>query len=135
MKMKNLLTAITVAAVLMVAASTPAAAQAPPMNLSWGIASQMQYQARGDAFARSMAQYYLNYMQQLRAAGYTGPSIDTGFNAQTLQQAGQAANAATQRYIQGSMVNSQKTFNAASDYDLRAIRGCTLVYTGYYVCP
>ena len=138
--MKNLLTAFAIAAVLMVVASTPLAAQAPPMNMSWGIASQMQYQAQGDAFARSMAQYYLNYMQRLRAMGYTGPSLPTGFNAQTLMQANQAANAAAQRYIQGSMVNSNITNNVAGDYDLRAIRGCTKLYygpqaSGIYGCP
>ena len=73
---------------------TPASAQTLNMDMSWGMNAQMQYQAYGDAYARSMAQYYYNYMQALRRAGYTGPSLDTGFNAQTLQQSGAAANAA-----------------------------------------
>lgn len=47
---------------------------------------QMQYQASGDAFARAMARYYFNYMQMLRAQGYTGPSLPTGFSAATLMQ-------------------------------------------------
>jgi len=138
--MKNLLTAFAFAAVTAVVVSNPAAAQAPPMNMSWAFNSQAQLQARGDAFARTMAMQYYNYMRQLRASGYTGPSLATGFNAQTLQQSGQALNAATQAYIQGSTVNRNITSNAIGDYDMRAIRGCTKYYTGaqgagYYGCP
>ncbi len=137
--MKNLLAVIALIAVMTVIVSTPAAAQAPPMNMSWGIASQMRYQAQGDAFARAMAQNYYNYMQQLRARGYTGPSLPTGFNAQTLMQANQAANAAASRYIQGGMTNSNIRSNATGDWDMRALRGCQLAGTRYgeriYGCP
>ena len=128
--MKNLLTAFAFAAVTAVVASNPAAAQAPPMNMSWAFTSQNALQARNDAFARTMAMQYYNYMQQFRAAGYTGPSLPTGFNAQTLMQSGQALNAATQAYIQAGSVNRNITSNAVGDYDLRAIRGCTKPYSG-----
>jgi hypothetical protein len=140
LKMKNLLTVFALAAVTAVVVSKPAAAQAPPMNMSWAFTTQNALQVRNDAFARTMAMRYYNYMQQLRAAGYTGPSLPTGFNAQTLMQSGRALNAATQAYIQGSTVNRNITSNAVGDYDMRAIRGCTKLYSGpqgagYYGCP
>ena len=60
-------------------------AQSPPMDMSWGIRAQMQYQAQGDAAARAAAMQYYRYMQQLRAAGYTGPSLPTGVTNESLR--------------------------------------------------
>lgn len=122
-----------------VLAPTKASAQAPPMDMSWGIRQQMQYQANGDAFARAMAQQYYNYMQMLRQQGYTGPSLPTGFDANTLQQANQRLQDSMDRYHASSAANSNRRSNAVADYDYRAIRGCQIVVNAngyrYYVCP
>ena len=131
--MKHLLAVFAVVTAMTVAASTPASAQTLNMNMGWGVNAQMQYQAYGDAFARAQAQYYYNYMQMLRAQGYTGPSLPTGFNATTLMQSGQAANAAAGALIQSGMTNSNRRSNATGDYDMRAVRGCYL-YGNLYYC-
>jgi len=102
-----------------------AAAQSPPMDMSWGIRSQMQYQAQGDAAARATAMAYYRYMQQLRAAGYTGPSLPTGVTNESLRASINAANQAGQAYNRAQFDNSQRRSNTAYDYDMRAIRGCT----------
>jgi hypothetical protein len=114
--------------VLGLAILAPSAAHAqmpPPMDMSWGIRAQMQYQARGDAAARATAMAYYRYMQQLRAAGYTGPSLPTGVTNESLRASINAANQAGQSYNQAQAVNSQRRSNTAYDYDMRAIRGCT----------
>lgn len=100
-------------------------AQAPPMDMSWGIRAQMQYQAQGDAVARNAALTYYRYMQQLRAAGYTGPSLPTGVTNESLRASINAANQAGQAYNNAQFANSQRRSNTAYDYDMRAIRGCT----------
>jgi len=137
--MKSLLAVLTAVAALMVVTSVPVAAQAPPMDMSWGINAQMRYQAMGDAYARNMAQYYYNYMQMLRAQGYTGPSLPTGFDANTLMQSNAAANAAAGRLIQSGMINSDRRSNASGDWSNRAIRGCQVWVDAYgnryYGCP
>jgi len=116
-----------VALVLGIAAMFPSLghAQAPPMDMSWGIRAQMQYQAQGDAAARNTAMAYYRYMQQLRAAGYTGPSLPTGVTPESLQRSINAANQAGQAYNAAQFANAQRRYNTAYDYDMRAIRGCT----------
>ena len=116
-----------VALVLGIAAMFPSLghAQAPPMDMSWGIRAQMQYQAQGDARARAAAMAYYRYMQQLRAAGYTGPSLPTGVTPESLQRSINAANRAGQEYNAAQFANAQRRYNTAYDYDMRAIRGCT----------
>ena len=116
-----------VALVLGIAAMFPSLghAQAPPMDMSWGIRAQMQYQAQGDARARATAMAYYRYMQQLRAAGYTGPSLPTGVTPESLQRSINAANQAGQAYNAAQFANAQRRYNTAYDYDMRAIRGCT----------
>src|SRR5215472_15999726 len=104
-------------------------AQAPPMDMSWGIRAQMQYQAQGDARARATAMAYYRYMQQLRAAGYTGPSLPTGVTPESLQRSINAANQAGQAYNAAQFANAQRRYNTAYDYDMRAIRGCTRYIT------
>ena len=99
-------------------------AQSPPMDMSWGIRAQMQYQAQGDAAARATAMAYYRYMQQLRAAGYTGPSLPTGVTNESLRRSINAANQAGQAYNQAQFANSQRRSNTAYDYDMRAVRGC-----------
>jgi hypothetical protein len=101
------------------------AQMAPPMDMSWGIRAQMQYQAQGDAAARAAAMTYYRYMQQLRAAGYTGPSLPTGVTNESLRASINAANQAGQAYNRAQFDNSQRRSNTAYDYDMRAIRGCT----------
>jgi hypothetical protein len=100
-------------------------AQAPPMDMSWGIRAQMRYQAQGDAAARNAALTYYRYMQRLRAAGYTGPSLPTGVTNESLRASINAANQAGQAYNNAQFANSQRRSNTAYDYDMRAIRGCT----------
>ncbi|HEX3631285.1 MAG TPA: hypothetical protein VHZ01_02140 [Casimicrobiaceae bacterium] len=117
----------TVALVLGFAAMFPSLGhtQAPPMDMSWAIRAQAQYQAHGDAAARNAAMTYYRYMQQLRAAGYTGPSLPTGVTPESLQRSINAANQAGQAYNAAQFANSQRRYNTAVDYDMRAIRGCT----------
>src|SRR5215470_13079793 len=104
-----------VALVLGIAAMFPSLgfAQAPPMDMSWGIRAQMQYQAQGDARAHAAAMAYYNYMMQLRAAGYTGPSLPTGVTPESLQRSINAANQAGQAYNAAQFANSQRRYNTA----------------------
>ena len=107
-------------------------AQSPPMDMSWGIRAQMQYQAQGDARARATAMAYYRYMQQLRAAGYTGPSLATGVTPESLQRSINAANQAGQAYNAAQFANSQRKSNTAYDYDMRAVRGCSGPFVDQY---
>ncbi len=108
-----------------VLAPSVALAQAPPMDMSWAIRSQAYAYNRGEAAAQSAALQYLRYMQQLRAAGYTGPSLPTGVTNESLRASINAANQAGQAYNQAQFNNAQRRYNATYDYDMRAIRGCT----------
>jgi hypothetical protein len=98
MKIRSLKTvrAAAFAVGLGLAAVVPATsfAQMPPMDMSWAIRSQTQLQARGDYAAHATAMAYYNYMQQLRAAGYTGPSLPTGVTNESLRASINAANQA-----------------------------------------
>ena len=100
-------------------------AQAAPMDMSWAIRSQMNAYNQGQAAANAAATQYLRYMQQLRAAGYTGPSLPTGVTHESLRASINAANQAGQAYNQAQFYNSQRRSNAVYDYDMRAVRGCT----------
>jgi hypothetical protein len=100
-------------------------AQAAPMDMSWAMRSQMNLYNRGQAVANATAMQYLRYMQQLRAAGYTGPSLPTGVTNESLRASINAANQAGQAYNRAQFYNSQRRSNAVYDYDMRAIRGCT----------
>ncbi len=120
--------------------STSAMAQmAPPMDMSWGMQSQMQNQAMGDAAARNAAMAYYNYMSRLRAQGYRGPSLPTGVTNESLRNSINGANQASQNYIHGSQANSARTGAAIYDNGMRATRGCYYArdYRGNYgyVCP
>jgi len=99
--------------------------QPPPMDMSWAIRSQQQAWNVGQANAQATAMAYYRYMQQLRAAGYTGPSLPTGVTNESLRNSINAANQAAQSYNRAQAVNSERRSNAAADYDMRAIRGCT----------
>ena len=100
-------------------------AQAAPMDMSWAMRSQTQLWNQGQANANATAMAYLRYMQQLRAAGYTGPSLPTGVTNESLRASINAANQAAQSYNRSQFNNSQRRSNAVNDYDMRAIRGCT----------
>ena len=54
-----------------VLAPSVAQAQAAPMDMSWAIRSQMNAYNQGQARANAATMQYMQYMQQLRAAGYT----------------------------------------------------------------
>jgi hypothetical protein len=116
-----------------------AAGQTLNMDMSWGIRNQMMYQAQGNAYARAAAQAYYNYMLRLRAMGYTGPSLPTGVTAQSLQAANQRLQQSYDAYNRSSAINSQRTSNAINDWDMRAIRGCSVGIDAYgnrkYYCP
>ena len=129
--MKKHLLTLAAAAVMTISLAPKASAQTLNMDMSWAIRAQNQYQIRGDAFARSMAQSYLHYMQMLRARGYTGPSLAIPFNAQTLQEANLQLQQSFARYNAGWAVNSNRTSNAAGDWSNRAIRGCQVVQDYY----
>jgi hypothetical protein len=116
---------------LVVVAPSLAYGQAPPMDMSWAIRSQQQAWNVGQANAQATAMAYYRYMQQLRAAGYTGPSLPTGVTPESLRNSINAANQAGQAYNQAQAVNSQRKFNTATDYDMRAIRGCTRYVNQY----
>jgi hypothetical protein len=113
-------------------------AQVPPMDMSWAMRSQTYLFNRGQAVANGTAMQYLRYMQQLRAAGYTGPSLPTGVTNESLRASIDAANRAGQAYNQAQMINSQRRSNMNYDYDMRAIRGCQLAVDQYgrvgYAC-
>ena len=115
-----------------VLASSAAHAQNPPMDMSWAIRSQMNAYNQGQARANAAAMQYYQYMQQLRAAGYTGPSLPTGVTNESLRASINAANQAGQAYNQAQFNNSQRRSNATYDYDMRAIRGCTGPYVDQY---
>ena len=108
-----------------VVASSAVHAQNPPMNMSWAIQSQMNAYNQGQARANAAAMQYYQYMQQLRAAGYSGPSLPTGVTNESLRASINAANQAGQAYNRAQFDNSQRKSNAVYDYGMRAIRGCT----------
>jgi hypothetical protein len=108
-----------------VLASSAVYAQPAPMDMSWAMRSQMNLFNQGQANANATAMAYLRAMQQLRAAGYTGPSLPTGVTNESLRASINAANQAGQAYNRSQFYNSQRRSNAVYDYDMRAIRGCT----------
>jgi len=114
-----------------VLASSAVHAQPAPMDMSWAMRSQMNLFYQGQATANAAAMQYLRYMQQLRAAGYTGPSLPTGITNESLRASINAANQAGQAYNLSQFYNSQRRSNAVYDYDMRAIRGCTRVFDQY----
>jgi hypothetical protein len=120
-------TALVAAAVLAAtagAASTASAQMYPNMDMSGMIANQVRLQRQGDAFANAAAMAYLNQMLYMRAHGYRGPSLPTGVTNESLQASIRGANEATQRYIQGSQVNSARTDRAIARWDYQAVRNC-----------
>jgi hypothetical protein len=128
-----------VAIALVAAAPTAVKAQTLNMDMSWAIQSQAQSWAYGQAAANAAANNYLRHMQQLRASGYTGPSLPTGVTAQSLQNSINAANNAWSDYNRAQSHNSQRLSNSVHDYVMQGIRGCRLVTNRYgqpaYECP
>ena len=124
----------------LVASSSAAMAQmAPPMDMSWAMRSQANNQVVGDMAARNAAAAYYNYMRNLRAHGYRGPSLATGVTNESLRRSIEGANAATQGYIRGSQVNSARTSGAIYDNGMRGTRGCYYARDAWgnvgYACP
>ena len=127
-----------IAAVLTLA-SSGAFAQGPPMDMSWAMRSQMQNQMVGNQMANQAAMQYYNYMRQLRAQGYTGPSLPTGVTPQSLNDSINGANRSSQNYIRDQQINSARRSAAIRDNGLRGTRGCTYGADRYgspvYLCP
>lgn len=136
---KHLRTLIGTLGLMAALTSTEAAAQAPPMDMSWGIRSQIQAQQQGDAMARATAMAYYRYMLQLRRMGYTGPSLPTGVTPETLRNSMQRLQQSMDAYHASSAANSNRTSNAINNWDYRVLRGCQLVVDAYgyqrMVCP
>jgi hypothetical protein len=136
---KHMLTLIGTLGLMAALTSTKAAAQAPPMDMSWGIRSQIQAQQQGDAMARATAMAYYRYMLQLRRMGYTGPSLPTGVTPETLRNSMQRLQQSMDAYHASSAANSNRTSNAIANWDYRVLRGCQLVVDAYgnqkMVCP
>jgi hypothetical protein len=113
-------------------------AQAPPMDMSWALQSQMNLWNQGNAAAMAAGQACYNALLQLRMRGYTGPA-DCGANQQTLQNSINRLNQAQQAYIQNGMINSWRTHQAINNWDMRAVRGCWTAWNAYHqlvwVCP
>ena len=107
-------------------------AQNPPMDMSWAMQSQMRLYNQGQANANAVAMQYIRYMQQLRAAGYTGPSLPTGVTNESLRASINAANQAGQAYNRAQFDNSQRRSNTAYDYNMRAVRGCSGPFVDQY---
>lgn len=124
---------------LLAVAASNAAAQAPPMDMNWGIQQQIQNQQMGDRMSEEAARRYLEEMQRLRRQGYTGPSLPTGVTPESLQRSIDGANDAMRRHNQSQQDNSRRQSDAVRDHDMRAIRGCSYGVDAYgqpvYVCP
>ena len=118
---------------------TGAVAQAPPMDMSWAMRSQMQNQMIGDQMAYQSAMQYYYYMQWLRMQGYTGPSLPTGVTPQSLQNSIDGANRAGQDYNRAQQDNSDRRSQAIRDHGLRGTLGCSYGRDRYgnpvYICP
>jgi hypothetical protein len=106
-----------------VLAPTAACAQNPPMDMSWAIRSQMNAYNQGQANANAAAMQYMRYMQQLRAAGYTGPSLPRA--SPTSPSATLMPPTRPARRTTGPSSTTRSRRNATHDYSMRAIRGCT----------
>ncbi|MBI1889730.1 MAG: hypothetical protein HYS18_03715 [Burkholderiales bacterium] len=130
--------AATIAFTAIASSTAHAQMYAPPMDMSWAMQSQMNNYAYGQAAANAAAMDYLRRMQQMRARGYTGPSLPTGVTNESLRNSINGANEAGMDYNRAQSRNSQRTSNAVDDYSHRAIRGCTLVRDYYgrvgYAC-
>jgi hypothetical protein len=152
--MKKLVLAMVVAFGMLLGFDGPAGAQwaAPmgmgwgnpyqaPMDMSWAIQSQGMLQQYGDWAAMNAANTYLNYMNQIRNNGYTGPSLPTGVTPQSLHGSIEALNRQYSVNNQSAMGNAHTTSQAIGDFDQRAIRGCIPTYDAYgrpyyyYACP
>src|SRR5438094_10247055 len=81
-----------------VLAPSVAHAQAAPMDMSSAIRPQMNAYNHGHARANAATMQYMQYMQQLRAAGHPGPSLPTGASDQTMRAGINASNQVGQGY-------------------------------------
>jgi hypothetical protein len=114
-------------------------AQTPPMDMSWGLRSQMQLQAIGDDAAVNAGNQYLVWAQQYRAAtGYSG-ALPSPVSQEQLQGSVDGANWAAQDYSRAQYLNSQGRDFAVGDHGMRAVRGCTYGVNAWgqlgYICP
>ncbi len=102
-----------VAAAIALTACDAAVAQAPPMDMSWAIQSQMRNQRAGDAAARRAFKRSYRMLRRARAAGhpYNGTLV-LGNHPNTFGDGGYGAR---------SKIHSQALY----DHDMRATRGCT----------
>jgi hypothetical protein len=136
---QNMLTLLAMRGLMAVLGAAPAFAQMPNMDMSWAINQQMRLQQQGDNAAMNAASAYYNYMVRLRQMGYTGPSLATGVTPQSLQNSIRGAQNAMDAYNHASQVNSNRTSNAVSNWDYRAVRSCSIVVDVYgyqrWVCP
>ena len=103
-----------------VLASSPANAQ---FDMSWAFQSQANAWNHGMAAAQAAANQYLQHMQQLRANGYTGPSLPTGVTNESLRASINGMNQAFQANNDAWHGQSQRIGNAIENYVIGGIRG------------
>ena len=121
---KQLFATLVLIGLMAVLTSTASAQMAPPMDMSWGIRAQMQYQQIGNYNARAVAMAYYNYMLRLRQMGYTGPSLPTGVTPESLQASIQRSQQAANAFMQSGMHSTDARSNAVGNWDWAALRGC-----------
>ncbi len=137
----QLLPAVAAAVAFGIGIVAPAAlrAQTLSMDMSWGIQHQVQNWNHSQAAAAAAAANYLRTMQQMRAAGYTGPSLPTGVTPESLRHSINGANAAWSSYNDAQRRNSAQLSQAQHNYVMQAIRGCYFAVNAYgqsvYTCP
>ena len=123
--------------VVSIAAIGTADAQAPPMDMSWGIQSQMRNYAIGNYMAGQVGAACYQYLRQLRASGYYGPA-DCGANAYTLQNSINRLQNSYYNYNNAQMYNSwvrqQATNRANQAITGQYVQPYNCWYYGRYVC-
>lgn len=101
----------------------PSLSHAQNMDMSWAIRSQMNLWNQGQAAAYAAANQYYQYMQKLRAMGYTGPSLPTGVTNESLRASINGAKQAGESYIASMQANSARTSAAIDKWTTGAVRG------------
>ena len=125
---KQLFATLVLISLSAVLTPTASAQMAHPMDLSWGMRAQMQYQQINDYNARAVAMAYYNYMLRLRQMGYTGPSLPTGVTPESLQASIQRSQQAANAFMQSGAHSTDVRSNAAGNWDWAALRGCRPYY-------
>ena len=123
--MKNRM--LTLIATLGLAAALAPTAAAQVIDMSWATQSAVGCQTPGDAYARAVAQNYYNYLKKLPEAGYSGPSLPGGVDANAIKKAMQAAEEIMACRQSGSGDKCAWRTKTAADDNYRSIQHCQIV--------